>query len=364
MRISGLCFVLLIIPFSLLAQVVPTVLGSVEENNPLILQLLESRAMQRLKQIDQSGPPAYFFTEYPRFSRYDHSVGVYALLKRFNVSEQEQIAGLLHDASHTVFSHVADSVFQTGEKRKESYQDSIHHWYLEQMDIKQTISSHALTLQDISPKNPQFTALEQAFPDMNADRIEYNLHTALVFADLSVADVEAILSSLRYENKKWYFTDTVNAQKFAKLSTYYTRNFWGASQNAAVYHVCTVLIKYALQNNIITKDEMHFGVDVDLISKLKMSQDKNIKDLIVIMSAVDNYYVEADNIDYDVYVPIKMRGIDPLVQKNGKLQRLTSLSLEFKNEFNMTAKYSKHGVRLKFVNVVNDEVKKLLVKRD
>jgi HD superfamily phosphohydrolase len=93
------------------ARIVETFLGPVEENNPVVLKLLDSKAIQRLKLIDQSGPTAYFLKNFRRFSRYDHSLGVYALLKRYNASQEEQIAGLLHDASHTAFSHIGDWIF-------------------------------------------------------------------------------------------------------------------------------------------------------------------------------------------------------------------------------------------------------------
>src|SRR6202041_3406853 len=93
------------------------------ESNPsqLVLDLLASPMMQRLKGIDQSGITKYI-QDLPSFSRYDHSVGVYMLLRTYGRTEKECIAGLLHDASHTVFSHVGDLVFDP-EDAKESYQD-------------------------------------------------------------------------------------------------------------------------------------------------------------------------------------------------------------------------------------------------
>src|SRR5581483_8929060 len=125
----------LIITCTTHAAIVTTVMGDIDERNPIILDLINSQAIQRLKEIDQSGPNPYFNKRCPHFSRYDHSLGVYALLKRFGASTQEQVAGLMHDASHTAFSHIADLIFQQGQARTISYQDNIHDWSLQQMHV-------------------------------------------------------------------------------------------------------------------------------------------------------------------------------------------------------------------------------------
>lgn len=353
---------LLLIAFPLNAQVIKTIFGNIEEKNPVILELIASPTMQRLKHIDQSGPQAYFIENYPTFSRYDHSLGVYALLKKFEVSNNEQIAGLVHDASHTVFSHLADVIFQSGDSRQDSYQDSIHDWFLQQMHIDSLISKYNLKLIDISPKNPKFTALEQSYPDMNADRIEYNLHTALVFQDLDNQDIAKILQSLNYSNQKWYFDDIQQAKKFAKLSTYYTKCLWGDSHNIAIYTVAGAALKYALEQKIINNDNLHFGIDEQLVEVLNKSTDPILKQLVAMIKNINQYYQIADKSNYHIYQPIKMRGIDPLVMQNNKLYRLSNLSLDFKNELELTQRQADAGVYLKFINIPDKNIMELLKK--
>jgi HD superfamily phosphohydrolase len=326
-------------------------MGEVDESNPLVIELINSKAMQRLKAIDQSGPEAYYTKNFPCFSRYDHSLGVYALLKRYNVSDKEQIAGLLHDTSHTVFSHLGDIVFQNSNNVQEAYQDNIHNWYLTKAGIADILAKYQIKIEDVSPKNSEFTALEQPFPDMNADRIEYNLHTALVFKNLDQEDVAKILAALKYENRKWYFTDITNAKKFATLSTYYTKAFWGNAHNVALYAVAATAVKYALAKNIISKDEMHFGIDKNVVDKLNTTEDTTIIALIKIMRDINNYFVHCDAKSADIIQKIKMRGIDPLVMQDGKLHRLSQLSMDFKNELQLTQMYAMTGVTIKFINI-------------
>ena len=97
-----------------------SVYGGTDITSEVILELINARSIQRLKGIAQYGIPDEFYHR-KNYSRYDHSVGVMLLLKRLGASEEEQIAGLLHDVSHTAFSHVIDWV--VGEGGAEGYQD-------------------------------------------------------------------------------------------------------------------------------------------------------------------------------------------------------------------------------------------------
>ena len=53
------------------------------------------------------------------FSRYEHSIGTFLLLRLLGADLAEQIAGLLHDASHSAFSHVTDQVLGKDEKAQD-----------------------------------------------------------------------------------------------------------------------------------------------------------------------------------------------------------------------------------------------------
>lgn len=346
--------------FSTYAQEVSTIFGNLDEQNPIAIKLLNHDVLHRLKYIDQSGPNIYISDDCPEYSRYDHSLGVYALLKRYKVSIEEQMAGLMHDTSHTVFSHLADYILQGPAEHINSYQDTIYDSFLTQFGIHKILSEYNLTLQDISPKNPKFTALEQELPDMNADRIEYNLHTALLFKDLEMTEIEQILAVLHFENSQWYFTDLIQAKKFAKLSTYYTRNFWGGHKNAATYSITGSMLKYAIKNHIVTSQEFHTGTDLLVINKLRDSNDAIIQSMFKILNKIEEHYIVVSKNDFDVHFQVKMRGIDPLVLSNNNLKRLSKICVNFKQELQITSELAKHGVYLKFINIDNPEILKSL----
>lgn len=55
---------------------------------------------------------------------YDHSMGVFVILRARGAPLEEQIAGLLHDVSHTAFSHVGDWVYGK-ENQDKDYQNDV-----------------------------------------------------------------------------------------------------------------------------------------------------------------------------------------------------------------------------------------------
>ena len=91
--------------------------------------LIGCPTFQRLKGVRQAGPSALAFP-FKDVTRYEHSLGVFALLRRLRAPRREQVAGLLHDISHTAFSHAVDFVFTSEE------QD--HHEQLKPLDAGAT----------------------------------------------------------------------------------------------------------------------------------------------------------------------------------------------------------------------------------
>ena len=89
---------------------IKSIYGDVEITEPVFIALLQSPVLERLKKVTQGGPTDIAFPD-TAFTRYDHSVGVAVLLRLFNAPLQEQLAGLVHDVSHTAFSHLGDLIY-------------------------------------------------------------------------------------------------------------------------------------------------------------------------------------------------------------------------------------------------------------
>jgi HD superfamily phosphohydrolase len=126
-----------------------TIYGDDQITEPLLIDLLTCGASERLKYVRQYGVTFYTNQEInANYSRYEHSIGGLFLLRRYKAPLIEQAAGLLHDASHTVFSHVGDH-FNPPKNHNSSYQDEIHAWYLKQSGVSHILNRYNIFIDDI-----------------------------------------------------------------------------------------------------------------------------------------------------------------------------------------------------------------------
>lgn len=328
--------------------------GNVTLTNPLEIEVLASPAMERLKRIHQYGVTYYAGLPY-FFSRYDHSVGVFLLLKKYGLSQNEQIAGILHDASHTAFSHVAEVVFNHTDHHH-SYQDTIHRACLEAQGIGEILQKYNITISDIMHKetdpafsgNGIFKALECDLPDLCADRIDYILEGSVYEQMLTREDVQDILAALQWNGTTWFFTNPIMAKKFAECSLYLTENVFSGILNAVTYHWAAIAIRRAFELGVISKEEFCTSVDALIWEKLETSTDPLISEMVHKIINWEEYCELGNAQHHDLYSVSKFRGVNPLVFVDNQLIRLTDISTEFAEVYHATKERMAQGKYITF----------------
>ena len=329
---------------------IKTIYGDFVVTEPVLIELLASKAMQRLKKVHQFGI-SHYVQKTALYTRYDHSIGVFVLLRRYQQSLAEQISGLLHDVSHTVFSHVADYLF-TNEEIGSSYQDSIHKWFLEKTDIVPIITKYGYTLDDFMHKNGKFVALEQDLPNLCADRIEYTLYEYAMNIGLenTVAvhtQIEYLLKHLHFEKEKWFFDQIDAARVYAQLSLEFTKERWASDCGMYTYTMAARMLQRALDIKLIDYDTIHFGTDDDVWQTLKASSDSKIQDYLDKICHYANAYRLSGINDYNMHLKAKFRGVDPFVATPQGLERLSQLDQAFAKEFTTLQEQVLEGVYIK-----------------
>ena len=308
-----------------------TIYGNFEINDPIIIELLSHPMMLRLKNIRQYGVN-YYVIKPETYHRYEHSVGVYLLLKKYGASLKEQVAGLLHDVSHTVFSHVGEWIFDHKDGLS-SYQDDNHDSFLKATGFAEILEKHGFTLASINHKHNNFSLLEQDLPDLCLDRIEYNLQGGLRENLITKNDFDAILNSLKFKDDKWYFTDIKNAKKFALISLYHTEKIWGSPLGLLTYKLTGQALKIALNKKYLSLDDIKFGEDDIIWQKLITIDDVQIKYLVNKLINHQNFYLPSSAEEADFFLHSKFRGVNPWVKINNKFQRLTEVDADYAEKY-------------------------------
>jgi len=307
------------------------VYGKVKINPPAIVELIKSSPMQRLKKIAQLGLPKKYYFESKYFSRFEHSVGTMLLLKLLNASEKEQIAGLLHDVSHTAFSHVID--YLVGSTKKENFQDRQHKRFIKSKELSSILKKYGYNPEEIfNYKN--FGLLERDLPDACADRIDYTLR------ELPKNQRKEIVKHLSTSDGKIIFTNRRVAHQFALLYIDRNVNNWASFEAVSRYRIFSGLLRYALNKKYINFKDL-WEYDEFVLKKLKKSKDERIYLVLKILQnkSLKNLPLEERSIHK------KFRRIDPLFIENGKVFRLSDVDKKFAKELIKIKKFHEKGMR-------------------
>lgn len=300
--------------------------GEQEITEPVVLELISGPTMQRLKDIDQAG---YFEPFFPGFtqSRFEHSLGVYLLLRKYDASLSEQVAGLIHDVSHTAFSHCVDYLHRSGSGEKQDFQDNIFEDFVRNSEIPKILSKYNLSLDHIlDDKN--FPLKETELPDLCADRIDYSLRTARVQNDFSAEEVDEILINLSAQNNKWVFGDVIAARKFAELFRAVNTKYFAGIESALMFKSVADYLRYALDHSYMSEEDL-FTTDKLVLAKIAPhhQHDKELAHLFERMNNKIAYTNDPSN--YETKIVCKARIVDPLHQEGNKIKKLSEADAEW-----------------------------------
>ncbi len=193
--------------------------GDIYLENELIIALIKTKEMQRLKNIKQLG---LTYTVYPttEHSRYMHSIGVYHLAtmiletlekKNHQPFDQDdklslQIAALLHDLGHGPYSHTSEEFF--GFSHEQFTIDIIKDV---NTDVNKVLTKHVPHLIDkivsfIKKEHPHQVLNAILSATIDVDRMDYLLRDSY-FAGVSYGsvDVDRIFNIIDIKNNQIVF---------------------------------------------------------------------------------------------------------------------------------------------------------------
>ena len=308
--------------------------GEVNITDPLAIAIIQTKTFQRLDDVSQMGVYNRAFT-YLNTTRAEHSVGVYYLLNRFGAEREEQIAGLLHDVSHTVFSHVIDHMLQRG--LTQDFQDKKHGEFIRDSEIPTILQKHGLGSSIVSDLT-SFTLLDRHLPNLCADRLDYGLRDGVICEVIPVEHVEMLLQGLEIAAEHWVFTEPTMAEYYFEKSIQMARDWWAPCWGVLQFQLMGRALRLGLDTGIIMEADL-FTTENEVWEKLESSNDpKILEDLDRVKGIADVRYEIVAN-KTDLPLQSKYRGTNPLIFYNDLVvpvsffcKNLTSIFISDKRE--------------------------------
>jgi hypothetical protein len=306
--------------------------GNFEIESPVLVELVNSVAIQRLKGINQLGVPQEFYP-FKGFSRFEHSIGVMLLLRMLGTNEEEQIAGLLHDASHTAFSHVIDWVVKEvgGD---ENYQDDNHLTFLAKTDLPKILEKYGYKVEDIADHH-RFGLLERSIPDLCADRVDYSLR------EFTPEIAKECLNKLTVKNGYIVFSDAETAKLFATNFMERQKLNWGGLIAVNSYYYFARALRRALDLGCI-KFEDFSKDDKYVMDLLKDCHDPEFEKIISALKTMawDKFPRSGKRMEK------KVRYVDPFCETADGMKHLSELDHNFKQMLENDLAEQRKGVPL------------------
>lgn len=298
------------------------VYGPFEIAEPVLLDLMQSAAMRRLRDVLQHGISGLVGVTAP-ITRYDHSLGAMLLVRHLGGALEEQVAALIHDVSHTAFSHVIDYV--VGQHDDQSYHEAIRADFIAGSDLPETLARHGLDWRAFLHEE-DFGLLEQPAPALCADRLDYFFRDAVPLGLATVSEVRNALAHLTVWDGRIVVDDVGAARWIADTFIAADDASWANLGEVGLYELTAQAIKAGLRAGAIGERDF-LGTDAELWAALAASDDPEVCRLLPLVSAATEFVW--DEADPTWWVSTKIRTVDPAVRANGAVRPLSALDPDF-----------------------------------
>lgn len=296
--------------------------GAVTIDEAVLQSLIQSQAVRRLHNVLQHGITGLIGVTTP-LTRFEHSLGVMLLVRRLGGSVREQIAALLHDVSHTAFSHVIDYVLDGHDEQ--SYHDEMKEAYMATTDLPDILGRYGYNWIDFVDEDA-FPLLEQPSPRLCADRIDYFFRDCVGLGLAARPEIDRAVSHLVVRNGRIALDALSVARWFGNTFMQADDASWANFREVGLYELTARAIRRGLEINAIVQDDFWL-TDEALWHKLHAPKDDRLHALLSQITLETEFVWDEANPTFAVST--KLRAIDPDVWHEGELRPLSTLDADF-----------------------------------
>jgi HD superfamily phosphohydrolase len=296
--------------------------GTEQIVEPVLLALMDAPTVRRLEEVLQHGISGLIGITRGT-SRFEHSLGVMILVKRLAGSLEEQIAALLHDVSHTAFSHVMDYVF--GSYESQSYHEDVKEQFIEQSELPAILTRYGYDWR-IFLDEARYPLLEQPAPALCADRLDYFLRDVYDLGLGSMQDIQAALTHLVVHNGRIAVNDQQAARWMGYTFIEADQASWANFREVGIYELTARAIRTALRLGVLEDSDIWTG-DARVWQKMKAARHPLLQKEMALISTETGFVWDERAPTFRIRT--KLRTIDPEIVLPVGLQPLSGVDAAF-----------------------------------
>lgn len=282
------------------------------------------------------------------YSRFDHSVGVALIVWHFTHDKAQTIAGLLHDVSTPVFSHVSD--FRKGDALTQTATEEENESIIRKdKALLKLLQQDGLTVEQIEDYH-KYPVADNEIPQLSADRLEYMFPSGMALDgtwDLaSIANAYNDIEILQNEEGAPEL-----GFKTLEIAVDYCRRFCmighilQLNENKLTLHLLGQVMNLAVETDVLQEEDFMTKSEAEIMEKLEtfcncVGDDKNKIRLYKLyktfrtMTKIEHTDKKLNEDDYFcVNLKVKQRFINPLVRNLGRVKDCSELARTIINDF-------------------------------
>ncbi len=319
--------------------------GGFDVEEPVFERIIKSETFCRLAGINMGcwSPSMPFYTT--DYDRYEHSIGVWLLLRKYGASIPEQIAGLIHDVSHSAFSHLSDRIFGDSKSAQAAqYQDSVHDGFVKKSEIAKIITDCGYDL-DFILDDKNFPLKELSLPDLCADRIDYCLRATLHlkhYGHMLDIDVVELANSFVATSQGFIMRDVESARCFARTFNFADERIYSSFENVFFEAMMAQICRDSIESGIIARNDFWEMTDWQILKKM---QDAGVDFSKMYRNPAEWCACLCDISAITEYQ--KVRRIDPLfISADGTNKRLSDVDSDYSEYIKSIPKYKEYKIKI------------------
>jgi hypothetical protein len=293
------------------------VYGEVAIDDPALITLISRPTFQRLKGIKQAGPSAIAYP-FKNVTRFEHSLGVHVLLRHLGASPTEGLAGLLHDISHTAFSHAVDFIVSSDEQ---DHHEGLKPVFLRRLDMVAALGAMGHKPDDFFDDSV-FPLLERPIPWLCADRLDYFFRDSLACGVSTPEEVARFLGHLVVVGDTIAFDDVEVAALAVERFAAMNRDWWAGDGEAFIYNEFADALREAFTLGALAREDL-YGDDAHVLSCLHSARSPLIEEKLDRIAAFRPEHLAG-------FVPRvipKNRWLDPPIARADGVRRLSECAI-------------------------------------